>query len=530
MDTLHAFTDEERSMLRDFFEEMKGRPANATQRGRYGPDAGHTAPDVYVALATNGIPALVEKNGTGSYDEPGWAFCDIYQLIDLETSGTSNPPNLQPIETQKRVFNLNTSAVPAGPHSWVMVKRTKDGYWYCISQGGAGPTPPPGCVSCNLAVIQEGDSLLLTSNLDNQVIELTWDGTAYWGNWTSGSANFVYPSKSIAYGSGQVVFWFANGIPHLSIGGKELLDCGNCCWVGGPLTGHASDPLGTGTHFVSCAGITFTVCITCTCPRCAHPCFNGNVAPCQWNFDATASGHSTGSVYYAGLCQWTGINQFDCSPGSASWFINVYWQIGYNSETNPPGSIAAGCQRPILIVLGSSGRITGPSWSLADPNGIDCTNPVTLGNFVAGTDCSNWPATVTITPISGSGDVPPFTPPCYEGHPCDWQFTIAGVTAPPAPVACVDCSEYNGTFTERTVGNVTDLSLGISVGTVQTDWWFQNFGSLTTIIITCSGGVVTINFSLNNGAFTDTGTFAGPLDAHTTYTLSGGTILTPLLA
>jgi hypothetical protein len=56
--------------------------------------------------------------------------------------------------------------------------------------------------------------------------------------------------------------WYSAGAVHLSLDGLELLDCGNGCFSGGPLTGHDSqvgvDP---------CDGPVFTVCVSCA-PSC----------------------------------------------------------------------------------------------------------------------------------------------------------------------------------------------------------------------------------------------------------------------
>jgi hypothetical protein len=95
------------------------------------------SPEVYVARTrSGGIPALSEGGdtgtGTGSSlldDGPGSAICDIYST--QETS----PGNfyLRPINgLSKRVFNLSGSAV-AG-HEWVVVTRTKGGFWYVVNR------------------------------------------------------------------------------------------------------------------------------------------------------------------------------------------------------------------------------------------------------------------------------------------------------------------------------------------------------------------------------------------------------------
>jgi hypothetical protein len=94
-----------------------------------------------------------------------------------------------------------------------------------------------------------------------QTLYLHWDETD--GVWTSDPDEYVYP-----LGSGVVEFWFAGGMVHLSVDGLELLDCGDGCFTGGPLTGHVSQE-----GEVPCEADTFTLCVECHC--CPIPGWDG---------------------------------------------------------------------------------------------------------------------------------------------------------------------------------------------------------------------------------------------------------------
>lgn len=119
-----------------------------------------------------------------------------------------------------------------------------------------GPPPPPGdgvadggepSSHCDLAALSTTDCLQLT--VGDETFLLVWDTTS----WVSADS-YTYPS-----GSGTWELYFADGMLHLKLDGLELLNCGDGCWRGGPLTGHAPD---SETY---CAGETFTACVECAC-------------------------------------------------------------------------------------------------------------------------------------------------------------------------------------------------------------------------------------------------------------------------
>lgn len=103
--------------------------------------------------------------------------------------------------------------------------------------------------ACDLAKLKTTDCLLATGPFNS--VYLVYDSAT----WVS-TEDLVY---SGAGSPGPLVFSFSGGALHLSLDGMELLNCGNGCWRGGPLTGHTSD---SGD---ACGGATFEVCLSCAC-------------------------------------------------------------------------------------------------------------------------------------------------------------------------------------------------------------------------------------------------------------------------
>jgi len=85
------------------------------------------APEVYIAKVQSdpgSIPALVKAGEGESYDHPGYASCDIYQIHPgIESANW----DLTPISKLSfPVFNLSTSEIT---DDWILVIRSKSGYW-----------------------------------------------------------------------------------------------------------------------------------------------------------------------------------------------------------------------------------------------------------------------------------------------------------------------------------------------------------------------------------------------------------------
>jgi hypothetical protein len=85
------------------------------------------APEVYVAkvqASPGSIPALVKAGSGENYDHPGYASCDIYQILP---GVESENWDLTPISgLSYPVFNLSTSEIS---DDWILVIRSKSGYW-----------------------------------------------------------------------------------------------------------------------------------------------------------------------------------------------------------------------------------------------------------------------------------------------------------------------------------------------------------------------------------------------------------------
>jgi hypothetical protein len=90
-------------------------------------DAVLGAPEVYIAKVQStpgSIPALTEAGEGESYAHPGYAPCDIYQILPGVESANWD---LTPISKLSfPVFNLSTSEIT---DDWILVIRSKSGHW-----------------------------------------------------------------------------------------------------------------------------------------------------------------------------------------------------------------------------------------------------------------------------------------------------------------------------------------------------------------------------------------------------------------
>lgn len=211
---------------RNYQRNTAGRTLEATQ-----PTA---ASQMYVAMApVGGIAGRVGFTVSG-------ASCAIYQQVAgiLISAGFS-----------RTVYNLSTIRI--GREAVVSVTQDNYGGWWAVD-----PAHGLDSTTCSIANIRITDTLLATDA--NQFVTLTYNSTL--GKWRS-SATFLYPN-----GMGIVEFWYADGRARLSVDSKELIGCGDGCFIGGPLTGHASNDTGVDVTETPCTGETFSVCIECTTP------------------------------------------------------------------------------------------------------------------------------------------------------------------------------------------------------------------------------------------------------------------------
>lgn len=145
-------SEQDRVILQDLINvrkrQLQNTPSRPPTERSWDETEDHQAPEVYVAKpqTSAGIPALLEASigvGTGSpigtgtldsgstYDEPGKAECDIYQIL---VDGTSGDPELHPVtEFSHIVHNITKSALS---QDWVQIHRTKYGKWLAL------PGPP----------------------------------------------------------------------------------------------------------------------------------------------------------------------------------------------------------------------------------------------------------------------------------------------------------------------------------------------------------------------------------------------------
>lgn len=104
-----------------------------------------STPEVYEARTpSGGIPALTEVAGDDSPDIPGYATCEIYQII---RDYPEAQPRLVKIENEdKIVYNLNLTAI--GANRWIDIRRDKFGNWIASlphpSPESDDPTGEPG--------------------------------------------------------------------------------------------------------------------------------------------------------------------------------------------------------------------------------------------------------------------------------------------------------------------------------------------------------------------------------------------------
>jgi len=91
---------------------------------------------IYVArVEDDAIPALTPK-GEDTYDHPGVAVCEVYQILPSVTEGEDW--DLTPVSNYKLpVFNLTESELPTD--QWLLVHRTKQGL-FVASPGASLPS------------------------------------------------------------------------------------------------------------------------------------------------------------------------------------------------------------------------------------------------------------------------------------------------------------------------------------------------------------------------------------------------------
>lgn len=133
--SLVNFSEAELKALQEMARRVLGGTVNAFGRDNQPRDKtweDHQAPEVYVAKTpSGGIPAIASGDagtGTGGYDEPGSATCEIYCIDE-----TDNTPDLRDIDLEQIVYNVSSTAVSGD--TYVFVARDKFGHWIVTQMG-----------------------------------------------------------------------------------------------------------------------------------------------------------------------------------------------------------------------------------------------------------------------------------------------------------------------------------------------------------------------------------------------------------
>lgn len=133
---INLLSDDDVKILKEVIDEKRRNVQGGRGFGEkvWNPEEDQNTPEVYIALPpTDGIPGLNQVGTSpGEDDEPGYAECEIYQLID---NGIDTPQLKKMDLADKTVYNISTSTIP-GSTEWVLVVKTKTGKWVAVTGGG----------------------------------------------------------------------------------------------------------------------------------------------------------------------------------------------------------------------------------------------------------------------------------------------------------------------------------------------------------------------------------------------------------
>jgi hypothetical protein len=291
---VNYLTDADKRVLREMVVEYRNRKVNTTGRttpedakpqtthayiartptcgirGRVGNTVGRADCAVYTVIngVFQSVDVVLEVVNTSVEDITGDSFVPIARekfgtwVATGSVYGTTCEDTFPVDGTDTGTGSLGTGTGEAGTGD------TGTGTFGTGTGGGGGVDPHTSGRSCALAGLRTTDCLVAISG--SQQLKLTYQG----GRWNSIPADYVPGTGSgtttpgsylLDYlgSSGPVEFWYEAGKLHLSVGGLEMLDCGNGCFSGGELTGHVEPAEGTAT-VVPCTGGTFSVCVECT--------------------------------------------------------------------------------------------------------------------------------------------------------------------------------------------------------------------------------------------------------------------------
>lgn len=271
-DKYYVLNERDRELMQRTISEVERLFKNPRVPGFSYDDVDYRTPEVLIVLTPpEGIPFADYDNSTGT-GSPTFennliysAECTVYGPEDT----TDTEATLVETDRTITVYNISIDTDVPGD-TWILAIKEKYGYWIAVSGfGGSEAIDDPGTGTgtgitgayCDLAAIRRTDCISVSTDQGTFRLEYA-DGI-----WTS---NDVYDYTADI---GVFKFWYADGSVHLSLNDIELMNCGNGCFTGGPLTGHGvqvegGTGTGTGTGVyppVYCDGETFTVCVECSC-------------------------------------------------------------------------------------------------------------------------------------------------------------------------------------------------------------------------------------------------------------------------
>lgn len=116
---------------RQILDELALERRRKVEQTRYDPPVVPLpqTPDFLVARTpSDGIPALTERTGPDSFDEPGYATCMIYKVI--RDTPEANPHLERWVDQEQVVYNISRERI--GGNRWAHVTRDKDGRWHAL--------------------------------------------------------------------------------------------------------------------------------------------------------------------------------------------------------------------------------------------------------------------------------------------------------------------------------------------------------------------------------------------------------------
>lgn len=362
------------------------------------PDADELwTPEVYLAYTpADGVPGGV-PSGTGS--DVG-AECAVYRRIGNQRV---------PIQGLTRIcYNVNEESIPG--NKWVLAKRDKWDTWWVESTSAEDdegvPGNGPGGGPCSLAALGPNDCIKATGPSNWVLLQPNGDRS-----WTSADADTGTAYEELEYlgcrGTLVAEWNSATGLLDLFLDGLILMNCGNGCYTGGPLTGHYPCA-GTGSPD-PCDGETFTVCLECRCCP-----ISGWTRPAFY-----CAGDATGTGTGTDDCEAVFISEEDscddtvyiCSgPYDSFAECAAICGVGTGTGTGTAGLTLPECDDlPASLTIAIVGNCAGAGWS----------GPMTEGTATPPAD-RTWSSSF---PLACAYDEGPVLT-CQDGT---WRLTINGV-------------------------------------------------------------------------------------------------------